>query len=109
MNKYDAYLGPPLIADEKHKKFKHQQNNNSYKDELEMAMSRTELPKTGTAVSSQKYIVLQFLLLYTALFFKSGVDYYILILRAMLLVPHHTYVCMELIESWGILGVVTYM
>ena len=47
----------PLIADEKHKKFKHQQNNNSYKDELEMAMSRTELPKTGTAVSSQKYIV----------------------------------------------------
>ena len=57
MNKYDAYLGPPLIADEKHKKFKHQQNNNSYKDELEMAMSRTELPKTGTAVSSQKYIV----------------------------------------------------
>ena len=56
----------PLIADEKHKKFKHQQNNNSYKDELEMAMSRTELPKTGTAVSSQKYIV-QFLLLYTIL------------------------------------------
>ena len=47
----------PLIADEKHRKFKHQQNNNSYKDELEMAMSRTELPKTGTAVSSQKYIV----------------------------------------------------
>ena len=91
MNKYDAYLGPPLIADEKHKKFKHQQNNNSYKDELEMAMSRTELPKTGTAVSSQKYIV-QFLQLYTALFFKSGVDYYILILRAMLLVPHHMYV-----------------
>ena len=54
----------PLIADEKHKKFKHQQNNNSYKYELEMAMSRTELPKTGTAVSSQKYIV-KFLLLYS--------------------------------------------
>ena len=69
MNKYDAYLGPPLIADEKHKKFKHQQNNNSYKDELEMAMSRTELPKTGTAVSSQKYIVqfLQLCIYYTIL------------------------------------------
>ena len=85
----------PLIADEKHRKFKHQQNNNSYKDELEMAMSRTELPKTGTAVSSQKYIVhssCYYILYYTALFFKSGVDYYILILRAMLLVPHHMYV-----------------
>ena len=45
-----------MIGDDEYlkKKFKHQQN--ASQDELELAMSRTELPKTGTAVSSQKYI-----------------------------------------------------